>query len=108
MLPTNFCPFLCIRMGDTGQDFLYEFKVIEFDTGTIQIGKLFSVSQFSLPPEEFDTVQVRSIRSIPDKRDLFLGEPLFYLPVVVDGSVVHVDAPLVTGWQSLLSHVEDP
>ena len=98
MLPSNFCPFLGILIGDTGHDFLYEIKVIKFYTGSIQIGKLFSVSQFSLSPEEFDTVQVRSVRGVPDKRKLFLCEPLLDCSIVVDSGVVHVDAPLITRW----------
>ena len=84
-------------MGDSIEGIRREFEVVELKFGAVKLGKILPVGQLSLSPEELNTVQVGSIRRIPDQRNFFQGKPVLDRLVVVDAGVVHEDAPLVSG-----------
>ena len=82
-------------MGDISEGILCELEVVKLKFGAVKFGKILPVGQLSLSPEEFDTVQVRSIGRIPNQWDFFKGEPVLDCLVVVNTGIVHEDAPLV-------------
>ena len=83
MLPSDNGPLLGIFMANLGDGLLHEFQIVDFDTGTVYIGKLFSVCQLSLSPEEFNSVQVWPVRSVPNEWYAIFLEPRFYIAVVM-------------------------